>query len=60
LTKLSKAVAKVKKSKEANFFDLKTIFVSVDPDRDTPEKISKFIKLFDPEMIGVTGKANQD
>lgn len=36
LTKLSKAVAKVKKSKEANFFDLKTIFVSVDPDRDTP------------------------
>lgn len=36
LTKLAKAVAKVKKSKEANFFDLKSIFVSVDPDRDTP------------------------
>jgi len=34
LTKLSKAVARVKKSKEANFFNLKTIFVSVDPDRD--------------------------
>lgn len=36
LTKLSKAVAKVKKANEAAFFDLKTIFVSVDPDRDTP------------------------
>jgi cytochrome oxidase Cu insertion factor (SCO1/SenC/PrrC family) len=35
LTKLAKAVAKVKKTKEANFFDLKTVFISVDPDRDS-------------------------
>ena len=35
LTKLAKAVARVKKSSEASFFDLKTIFVSVDPDRDS-------------------------
>jgi protein SCO1/2 len=60
LTKLSRAVAKVKKSKEANFFDLKTVFVSVDPDRDTGEKIKKFVMNFDPEIIGVTGTNNQD
>lgn len=36
------------------------MFVSVDPDRDSGEKIKKFISLFDPEMIGVTGTDNQD
>ena len=39
---------------------MKTVFVSVDPDRDTAEKLKKFIANFDPEMIGVTGTANQD
>lgn len=58
LTKLSRAVARVKKSKEANFFNLKTVFVSVDPDRDSAEKITKFVKTFDPEIIGVTGLSN--
>lgn len=53
-------MARVKKSKEARFFDLKTVFVSVDPDRDTPEKLAKFVSLFDPEMIAVTGTHNQD
>jgi protein SCO1 len=36
LTKVSKAVARVKKTNEGKFFNLKTIFVSVDPDRDSP------------------------
>jgi protein SCO1/2 len=40
--------------------DLKVIFVSVDPDRDTPEKINKFTNVFDPEMIGITAKSNND
>ena len=60
LTKLAKAVSNVKKSKEANFFDIETVFVSVDPDRDTPDKLQKFISVFDPDMIGVTGTHNQD
>lgn len=60
LSKVSKAVARVKKTKEGKFFNLKTIFVSVDPDRDSPEKIKKFITMFDPEMIGVTASNNQD
>lgn len=36
------------------------MFVSVDPDRDTFEKIDKFAKYFDKTMIGVTGKSNDD
>ncbi len=58
LNKLAKAIQKVKKTKEGSLFKIKSIFVSVDPDRDTPEKIVKFLEFFDPEMIGVTAKSN--
>ncbi len=30
------------------------IFVSVDPKRDTPELLAKYVPYFDPEFIGVT------
>jgi protein SCO1/2 len=30
------------------------VFVSVDPNRDTPEKIAAYVQGFDPEFIGVT------
>lgn len=39
LLKLSKALQKIRKMPEYQYLDLKTVFVSVDPDRDTPEKI---------------------
>lgn len=31
------------------------IFVSVDPQRDTPEHLAKYVRNFHPEFIGVTG-----
>jgi len=34
-------------------------FVSVDPDRDTPEMLKQYVRYFDPSFIGVTGKANE-
>jgi protein SCO1/2 len=34
--------------------------VSVDPDRDDPNKIRKFLDYFDKDIIGVTGKSNND
>jgi protein SCO1/2 len=34
-------------------------FVSVDPDRDTPELLKQYVRYFDPSFIGVTGKANE-
>ncbi len=30
------------------------IFVSVDPGRDTPEQLAKYVPYFDPDFIGVT------
>lgn len=58
--KLAKALQKVKKTSQAKYFDLESVFVSVDPDRDSPQKIDKFAKYFDKSMIGVTGKSNDD
>ncbi len=31
------------------------IFVSVDPDRDTPEKLAAYVKNFNPRLVGLTG-----
>ena len=35
------------------------IFVSVDPDRDTPDKLKKYVTFYHPDFLGVTGKADQ-
>ena len=43
---------------ESKYMDLKTIFVSVDPDRDSPQKIKKFLDIFSKEFIGLTAEKN--
>ncbi|HEX9707384.1 MAG TPA: SCO family protein [Steroidobacteraceae bacterium] len=34
---------------------LQVVFVSVDPERDTPERIAAYLAHFDPGLIGATG-----
>lgn len=34
---------------------VQVVFVSVDPSRDTPEKLGQYTRLFDPNFIGATG-----
>lgn len=60
LTKLKRALEIIRKLPDSKTFQLKSIFVSVDPDRDTPEKIEKFLGYFDKEMIGLTAASNND
>jgi protein SCO1/2 len=60
LTKISKMLDRVKQSKEYKYFDLDCIFVSVDPDRDTPERIESYCKLFNKDIKGLTAKSNDD
>lgn len=35
--------------------DVQVVFVSVDPDRDTPERVSEYARAVDPSFIGATG-----
>ena len=35
------------------------VFISVDPERDTPEVFREFAKVMHPSMIGLTGSAEQ-
>lgn len=35
------------------------IFITVDPERDTPEKVGEFAAAFMPELIGLTGTPTQ-
>ncbi len=34
---------------------VKTVFVSVDPERDTPARLKDYVNFFHPNMVGVTG-----
>jgi protein SCO1/2 len=35
--------------------DVQLIMVSVDPARDTPEKLTEYVEFFNPTFVGVTG-----
>lgn len=48
----------VKESKEYAYFDIVPIFVSVDPNRDSNERIEEYCKIFHPDLKGLTHKKN--
>jgi len=35
------------------------IFISVDPERDTPQKLAGFVKNFSPRIVGLTGTRDE-
>jgi protein SCO1 len=39
--------------------DLQMLFISVDPARDTPERLREFVTAFHPSFIGLTGTEQQ-
>ena len=34
------------------------LFITIDPERDTPDKLKDYLSSFDPHLIGVTGDPN--
>lgn len=35
--------------------DVVPVFITLDPERDTPEKLAEYLKSFDPRFVGLTG-----
>jgi protein SCO1/2 len=54
LGEVKKKLAELTPSAAVKFY-----FVSVDPDRDTPERLHEYVRYFDPEFRGLTGDLAQ-
>jgi len=39
--------------------DAQQVFISVDPERDTPERVAEFTDYIHPDMVGLTGSEEQ-
>ena len=52
LNKIDIVLDKLKNKKK----NLKVFFISVDPERDTPEVVKNYLSNFDNNFIGITGK----
>jgi protein SCO1/2 len=43
--------------KQAGVANLKVALISIDPERDTPEQLGKYVSSFGDDLIGLTGSA---
>ncbi|CAF1234711.1 unnamed protein product [Rotaria magnacalcarata] len=59
LEKLAEVTEILRKQKSKHKHSFQPIFVSVDPERDTPELVSQYIKDYSPHFIGLTGTRDQ-
>lgn len=50
-------MAAVMKSLGADAARVQVLFVTVDPERDTPELMAKYVPAFDPAFLGLSGDA---
>ncbi len=41
--------------RELNDSGLRVVFISLDPQRDTPARLKNYVQYFDPEFVGLTG-----
>jgi protein SCO1 len=50
-------MANVRKRLGAQGGDLQVLFVTLDPERDTPEVLAQYVPAFDPSFLGLRGDA---
>jgi protein SCO1/2 len=57
-TTLSELAQMKQRLSETNMRTLSEIgFVTIDPERDTPERLAEYLAYFDPDFVGITGSA---
>ncbi|MFC1719636.1 SCO family protein [Pseudomonadota bacterium] len=56
---LNLVTEQLEKQRDEGLPPVQVIFVSVDPERDTAEKLSEYLAYFNPGFIGVTGNQAQ-
>jgi protein SCO1/2 len=56
LTHLSMAM---KRLNEEERQQIQPLFVSIDPERDTPQRLAEYVAHFDPRMLGLTGTIDE-
>lgn len=52
-------VAAVMDALGSDAVQVQPLFISIDPERDTPQALAEFIPYFDADLIGLTGTADQ-
>lgn len=57
--RLSQGLTQFERAKPELGAQVQPIFISVDPERDTPEVVGEFIANFHPRLVGLTGTAEQ-
>ena len=48
LYNMTKAARRLRNHKEAQYITCKSVFVTVQPERDTPKELKKFGEMFEP------------
>ena len=55
LNKLTLIIDELKKEKK----EIKVFFISIDPERDTPEVMKNYLSSFENKIVGITGKSEK-
>lgn len=58
-TALALTSAALKELNESELAQIQTLFISVDPARDTPQRLEEYAHFFHPNILGVTGTKAQ-
>ncbi|PZP55457.1 MAG: SCO family protein [Micavibrio aeruginosavorus] len=58
-TELQKTAEAYKELSDSQKDQIQLIFITVDPERDTAKVLKKYVELFDPSMVGLTGTLEQ-
>ncbi|TCJ87636.1 SCO family protein [Cocleimonas flava] len=53
------SLAKVLRSLGDDADNVSALFISVDPERDTPDKLKNYVPFFSPDLIGLTGSIDE-